>query len=88
MPIDWDKIADDAAKETDAQFADKMSKFMTLDDDQINQAINEKGISNENLSEVLKVVRDATKSNEAKAQAIRNISNGVDIVIGVASKFI
>lgn len=85
---DWKKIAKDAAKKTDAQFANKMTKFMTLDDAQITQAINEEGISKENLTEVLKVVRDATMSNEAKANAIKSISNGVDIVMGVASKFI
>lgn len=88
MPTDWNKIADDAAKETDVQLENKISRLASLSDEQITKTITDSGISKENLGEVLKIVRDATKSNVAKANAIKNISNGIDIIVGVASKFI
>ena len=88
MPIDWDKIIDDAARETDAQFESKISSLTRLNDAEIESIIMETGISKQDLSSVLKEVKDTTKSNLAKANAIKNISKGVDVVIGIASKFI
>lgn len=88
MPTDWNKIAKEAANETDAQFSSKISGLTRLNDDELQSIIMDTGISKQDLTAVLKEVKDATKSNLAKANAIKNISLGVDALVGIASKFL
>jgi hypothetical protein len=59
-----------------------------LNYNEIESLINDTGISKENLTLVLKEVKDDTKSNFAKATAILNINKGVDLLVGIAEKLI
>ena len=88
MPTDWDKIAREVGRETDDHFKNKISSLTRLNEDEIEFLITETGISKEDLATVLKEVKDAAKSNEAKASAISNINKGVDLLVGIASKLI
>ncbi len=88
MPTDWNQIAADAATATDNQFASQISSLSKFNDQDIQELINDTGISKENLAEVLKAVKDASSSNQSKANAIKNISKGVDVLVGIAAKFI
>ena len=88
MPIDWNQIAIDAANATDEDFANQISSLTRFNDSEINQLILETGISKQDLAKTLKEVKDATKSNASKANAIRNIGNGVDALIAITSMLI
>jgi predicted transcriptional regulator len=88
MRIDWDAIAEQAQKETDKHFKNKISALTKLTDTQVLDLINDTGISKEDLVKVLKTVDDSVRSNEAKAKAIRGINKGVDFLVAVASKFV
>ena len=88
MPINWDEIADQAGQSTDEHFTNQISSLTRFNDDEIESLINDTGISKKDLAKVLKEVKDATKSNIAKASAIKNISKGVDVLVDIAAKLI
>jgi len=88
MPTNWDQIAKDAANATDAHFSSQISSLTKLNDAQIQTLISETGISKPNFAIVLKEIKDASKSNEAKATAIKNISKGLDVLVAIAGKLI
>jgi hypothetical protein len=88
MSNNWDEIANEAGQTTDEQFKSRISSLTRLQDSEIDTLINETGISQQNLVEVIKAVKDATQSNNAKAAAIQNISKGVEVIVGLAAKFI
>jgi len=88
MAIDWDKIAREAGEETDEHFKNKISSLTRLNDNEIEFLVTETGISNKDMANLLKEVKDATKSNSEKAAAISNINLGVEFLVGVASKLL
>lgn len=88
MPYNWDDIAKKAGQSTDDHFKCQISSLTRLNDQEIETIINETGISKLDLTNVLKEVKDATKSNTNKANAIKNISKGVDVLVGLTSKLI
>lgn len=88
MPINWDEIANQAADITDAHFANQISSLTRLSDAEIQNLILETGISKQDLTSVLKEIKDATKDNIAKVDSIRNISKGIDVLVAIAGKFI
>ncbi len=88
MPINWNEIASEAGESTDEHFKNQMSSLTRLNDQEIEDLIHETGISQQDLANVLKEVKDASKSNVDKAKAIKNISKGVDVLIGLAGKLI
>lgn len=88
MPINWDEIANQASQSTDEQFKSQISSLTRLNDEEIEAIIVETGISNQDLTKVLMEVKDATKSNTNKANTIKNISKGVDVLVGLAAKFL
>ncbi len=88
MPIDWKKIAEEAANKTDQEFSNQISSLTRLNDDEIISLISDTGINKQDLTEVLKVVHDATKSNQEKAEAISNIGKGIDLLAAIASKLL
>jgi hypothetical protein len=85
---DWNKIAQDAKQDTDEQLKDQLSNLTKLDNKDIEAIIMETGISQTDLTSVLKEVKDATKSNEDKANAIKNIDKGITALVGIASKIL
>ena len=88
MPTDWNKIAKEAADATDEHFAGEIAKLTRLNDEEIRALIEDSGISKENLVVVLKEVRDATKSNQQKAAAIKNVNKGIDLLVSIAGKLL
>lgn len=77
---DWGKIAKETGQAVDDHSKSPMDLLTTLGSADLDKLILETGISHQDLTAVLNVVKDATKSNEQKAQAIANISKGVDVI--------
>ncbi len=86
--INWDEIIAKAKQETDNKFKNKMSSLTTLTDNDIEKLLSETGIEKENFASVLKEINNATTSNKAKVAAISKISKGLELLVGIAKKFI
>ncbi len=86
--IDWGKLADEAASLTDDQLKNKISSLSRLNDNDIEQLINETGISKVDMINVLNAVNNASESNESKANSIKSISKGVDFLVGIIGKLL
>ena len=86
MPNEFDKLAKDAKVLTDAQFKNRFSSLTSLNDVEISSVINDTGISNKDLADTLKHIKDATSENNHNADAIKKISNGLEAVVAIASK--
>ena len=80
-------IIANAASETDNSFATKMSNLTRLNNAEIQELLHQ-GISKQDLSYLLHEVNNASRSNEAKAETIKNIRGGVETLISIAAKFI
>ena len=88
MPNEFKDLAKKAKEMTDKQFQNELSGLTSLTDKDIEKLINNTGISGSDLSKVLHEVKQATASNEAAANAIKNISGGVETLVSIAKKFI
>jgi ribosome-binding protein aMBF1 (putative translation factor) len=88
MPNKFERLAKEAAQMADEEFKMEFSSLTRLNDSEIEKIIDESGISKQDLAQVLKEVKNATASNEAKATAIKNINNGVEALIGIAKKLL
>jgi hypothetical protein len=85
---DWNSIVQSAKQKTDAQLQTQISGLTSLKEADIEDIIMKTGISGVDLVSILKEVKDATKSNEAKANAIASLDKGVETLVGIASKVI
>lgn len=88
MAIDWENIAREAGQETDEYFKNKISGLTRLNESEIESLMKDTGISKEDLTSVLKEIKDTTKSNSAKAAAISNVNKGLDLLVGIAAKLL
>lgn len=88
MPNKWDKLAELAQNQTDKEFASTISSLTRLNDNEISKIILESGISKTDLAAVLKIINDASSSNEEKAKSIAKIGNGLNALINIAKKLI
>jgi hypothetical protein len=86
--INWEAVAKIAQNSTDTQFKNKMSSLTLLTDEDILSIVNDIGISKVDLVQVLKNVADSSSSNADKAEAIRGIDKGVNVLVALASRFL
>ncbi|WP_046757027.1 hypothetical protein [Kordia jejudonensis] len=86
--IDWSKLANEAASQTDQQFNTTIASLTRMSITEIDTFIKESQISNENAIKVLKEINNATASNNAKADAIANIDNGVNFLVSLANRIV
>lgn len=86
--IDWDQIANEAAKQTDAEFNSQLASLTNLNLSDVDAFIKQSNITNADAIKVLKIIDDATVSNNNKALAINSVKNGVNFLVQLASKVI
>lgn len=87
MSSTWEEIKKKAKKQTDDTFASKVSGLTRLTDDEIKE-ISPNALDKERLAILLGIVADATKSNNEKAEAIRNINGLVEIAVPLLLKLL
>ena len=88
MEDKWKKKAAQAQKETDAQLAKEMNEFSSFNPPGLNTLLAEYNMGNTEFTQLLKIVKDHTKSNNDKVKAIGNIQNGIEILVGVLGKLL
>ena len=85
---DWSKIADEAAAQTQAEFANKISSLTSLTDNDLVSLIDDSSVKQEDLAKILGIIHDATLANEKKVEAISNINGGINVIVNLAKKII
>ncbi|WP_026763818.1 hypothetical protein [Sediminibacterium salmoneum] len=88
MDNKWKKKAAQAQKETDAELAQEMGALSSFNPSELTKLLGEHDMSNKEFDQLIKLVKDHTKSNNDKAKAIGNIQNGVEILVGVLGKLL
>jgi len=88
MPNKFDKLAKEAAQMADEHFESEFSSLTSLNDAETEKIINDSGISKQDLAQLLREVKNASSSNEAKAKAIQNIDKGVSALVSIVKKLI
>ncbi|CAM1354073.1 hypothetical protein [Tenacibaculum halocynthiae] len=86
--INWNKIANEAASQTDSEFNTQITSLTNLNITEVDTFIQESNISNANALKVLKIIGNATDNNNSKATAISTIENGVNFLVKLASKIV
>ncbi|WGH76757.1 hypothetical protein P8625_06270 [Tenacibaculum tangerinum] len=86
--VDWNKIAQEAASQTDSEFNAQLASLTNLKISEVDAFIKESKITNANAVKTLKLVNDTTIDNNEKAKAISNIENGFSFIISLVSKII
>ena len=83
----WDNIIDDAASDAMETFSEKLSSHTKLTVKEI-EALVPADVDKAKLAELMKVVDDASKSNQEKAEAIRNTAGFAEIAANLLVKLI
>lgn len=87
MDSTWEEIRKKAKRQTDDTFASKVSSLTRLTDDEIKE-VTPNALDKERLATLLGIVADAAKSNNEKAEAIRNINGLVEIAVPLLLKLL
>ncbi|MEO0064963.1 MAG: hypothetical protein RI983_289 [Bacteroidota bacterium] len=88
MENNWKKKAAMAQKETDAELSKEIKSLSSFNPPGLNELLAEYNMDNKDFTQLMKIVKDHTKSNNDKAKAIANIRNGAEIVIGLLGKLL
>ena len=86
MPLsqeERDAIIFSGLNETKAELADEIAKKTVLSSEEVRKLLN--GIDKETLARTIAEITAATKSNNQKAAAIKNIQGGVEALVKIAS---
>ena len=78
----WKEIRKKAKDKTDIEFASEASSLTRFTDEEI-KAIAPSIEDREKLAQLMEIVSDATKSNQEKAKAIKNIAGLAEIAIQI-----
>lgn len=84
-PAIWERIRKSAKRKTDKNFATEASSLTRLTNEEILE-IAPTPVDREKFAELMTVVKDAAKSNQAKAQALRNIQGLAEIAVSLIAK--
>lgn len=84
----YEAFAERAAVMTDAEFRNKFATLTRLNMIDLEKIIKETGISQQDMAELLKEVKNASNSNEKKAAAISHINGGVTTLVAMVKAFL
>ena len=85
--FDFDKVLDDAEKETLDQFSSRIAKITKLTEAEVKE-ICPTIESQEAFNELVQIVNSKTAENEQKAQLLANASRMGSVLLAIAKKVI
>lgn len=85
---EWEKLRNKAKGIANEEFASKASSIIRLTKDEIASIIDEAAVDKEKLSKLISVVNDAAKSNNQKAEAIKNIAGLAEVAASLIGKLV
>lgn len=83
---EWVALRAKANQLANDQFATEASDIAALTKKQVSEIIAESGVNKETLANLMATVSDATKTNQQKAQALRNINGFAEVAVSLISK--
>ncbi|HQS24261.1 MAG: hypothetical protein B7Y11_05705 [Sphingobacteriia bacterium 24-36-13] len=88
MNNQWQKKARQAQKETDAELANQINQLTSIDAKELNALLAANGMNTADFNQLIKLIKDQTKSNNDKIKSISNIQNGLELLVGLVGKLI
>lgn len=88
MNNQWQKKAKQAQKETDAEMANQIVQLSSIKQKDIDQLLAENKMDAAEFDQLIRLIKDQTKSNNDKIKALSNMQNGLEILIGLVGKLI
>jgi hypothetical protein len=88
MTNQWQKKAKQAQKKVDATMAEQIIKLSSIDASSINDLLVEHSMNKEDFNQLIKLIKDQTKSNNDKIKALSNMQNGLALLVGLVGKLI
>ena len=85
---EWQKLREKARGIANDQYASEASSIIRLTKEEISTIIDEAAVDKDKLSELVAVVNDASKSNNEKAEAIRNIAGLAEVAASLIGKLV
>ncbi|OYW74890.1 MAG: hypothetical protein B7Z27_08980 [Sphingobacteriia bacterium 32-37-4] len=88
MNNQWQKKAKQAQKETDAELANQIVELSSIKQKEIDQLLAENKMDTAEFNQLIKLIKDQTKSNNDKIKALSNMQNGLELLVGLVGKLI
>jgi hypothetical protein len=88
MNNQWQKKAKQAQKETDAEMANQMVQLSSIKQKDIDQLLAENKMDAAEFDQLIRLIKDQTKSNNDKIKALSNMQNGLELLVGLVGKLI
>lgn len=88
MNNQWQKKAKQAQKETDAEMANQIVQLSSIKQKDIDQLLAENKMDSAEFDQLIRLIKDQTKSNNDKIKALSNMRNGLELLVGLAVKLI
>ena len=85
--FDFEKVLDDVEKETDAQFASRVSKLTKLTPPELKELCPTQ-VEREELDRLISIVGSGASSNEQRARLVENAGKLGNILLAVVKKAI
>ena len=85
---EWQALRNKARGIAIEEYSAEASSIIRLTRDEITSIIEDAGVDKEKFSELISVVNDATKSNEQKANALKNIDGFAEIAASLIGRLI
>jgi hypothetical protein len=88
MNNQWQKKAKQAQKETDAEMANQIVQLSSIKQKDIDQLLAENKMDAAEFDQLIRLIKDQTKSNNDKIKALSNMQNGLEVLVGLVGKLI
>lgn len=88
MNNQWQKKAKQAQKETDAEMANQIVQLSSIKQKDIEQLLAENKMDSAEFDQLIRLIKDQTKSNNDKIKALSNMQNGLELLVGLVGKLI
>ena len=88
MNNQWQKKAKQAQKETDAEMANQIVQLSSIKQKEIDLLLAENKMDTAEFNQLIKLIKDQTKSNNDKIKALSNMQNGLELLVGLVGKLI
>lgn len=85
---EWQKLRKKAKEMASDEYASEASSIIRLTKEEITSIVDEACVDKNKLSELIAVVTDGAKTNNQKAEAIRNINGLAEVAASLIGKLI
>lgn len=88
MSNPWQKKAAQAKKETDAAFSAQIKQLSSINEQELDVLLEENEMDKTEFNQLIQLIKDQTKTNQDKINAISNVKNGLELIVGLVGKLI